>query len=98
MKFSKNEMLGALLVLGATSVAAGIGSAQRGGGRARPLQGGSGSEPCYCDAEGSDCLFGNAGGCSVTCPDGGCDCIGASCRLGFPTGSRCRCRNGLPST
>ena len=63
-------------------------------GKKRLAPGGS-LEPddrCTCTAGGVNCLFGDAGGCSVTCPAGwACDCAGASCRLGFPFGAHCRC-------
>lgn len=49
-------------------------------------------DQCSCIAGGVNCLFGDAGGCSVTCPAGlSCDCAGAFCRLGFPFGAHCRC-------
>lgn len=60
-------------------------------------RGGRPQEPparCTCSAEGADCLFGSAGGCQVTCPGSGCECLGAWCALGFPRPAICRC-NGL---
>ncbi len=47
---------------------------------------------CTCTAEGADCFFGEAGGCSVTCPENNCVCKGAYCTFGFPHASKCYCR------
>jgi hypothetical protein len=80
---------GSILISTACLVSMGFVSAQ--GKRPVPMGGPQDTERCTCVAEGANCLFGDAGGCSVSCPAGNCDCNGASCRLGFPVGSHCRC-------
>jgi len=75
--------MGLVLALSLTSVAVG---AQR-----RPPSGGELEDRCACTAEGADCLFGNSGGCAVTCPGSNCSCSSASCRFGFPFAAHCSC-------
>ena len=55
--------------------------------------------PNSCRANGVRCLFGRAGGCSVTCaPEKDAVCIGAYCgALGFPHPARCRCVSANPT-
>ncbi len=46
-----------------------------------------------CQAEGAECLFGNAGGCAVFCEPGQkAHCEGAWCFLGFPRAAKCYCK------
>lgn len=78
--------LGFVVVLGCVGLSL---HAQRGNQRPPPPDD---DDRCYCLAEGAECLFGDANGCHVSCPDGLlCDCRGASCSFGFPRASRCRC-------
>lgn len=47
---------------------------------------------CRCTANDASCLFGEAGGCNVSCPPGfACECEGASCPFGFPSSATCSC-------
>jgi hypothetical protein len=86
MNRSLLRTLGLLLVL---SVGGWSAHAQRGFPSFEPPSAEGG---CWCSAEGAECLFGYANGCTVVCHDALCDCVGASCFLGFPRASRCRCR------
>ena len=62
-----------------------------------PLQSGRGvHEPrdltLTCSAHGASCLFGDAGGCTVTCKSPLCaHCMDARCVFGFPVPSLCEC-------
>lgn len=62
---------------------------QRGGNTRDPIRTNS------CSAPGASCLFGEAPGCSVTCPEPLiAHCKYAYCCYGFPHSAVCKCLNG----
>ena len=84
------KILGSIVIVAALVLSMALAPAQ---GKRRPVPGGlEPDDRCTCSAQGARCMFGESGGCSVSCPPGWqCQCDGGSCFVGFPTGSSCGC-------